>query len=336
MSSGSFDTKERVKQAVDIVDLVGSHHPTAPSGPQLRRPLPLARRHPAQPAGQSRAAVVQVLGVRHRRRRLQLRDEDRGGRVPRGPGDAGRSGGHCRRKAAAARIIRRAVPAGEAATVRTSRDGRWTSGADRRQPKRQANAVAGDGLGRKAISRCLLHPPEAEPPGAISQERGITAESIERFHLGFSPLERDWILRQQAEGDGERPRRMASAGRRSWRRSAFSLGRPRAAAITIASRAGCCFRSATPRGGRWASAAGCCRKSGHNQSRRNTSIRRKRRCSPRANCSTAWTWPARRCERTRTALVMEGYTDVIVAHQYGFQNAVAVLGTALGESHIRC
>jgi len=36
-----------------------------------------------------------------------------------------------------------------------------------------------------------------------------------------------------------------------------------------------------------------------------------------------------------TALVMEGYTDCIVAHQYGFDNAVAVLGTALGESHIR-
>ena len=32
---------------------------------------------------------------------------------------------------------------------------------------------------------------------------------------------------------------------------------------------------------------------------------------------------------------MEGYTDVIVAHQYGFNNAVAVLGTALGEPHIR-
>ncbi len=36
-----------------------------------------------------------------------------------------------------------------------------------------------------------------------------------------------------------------------------------------------------------------------------------------------------------TALVMEGYTDVIVAHQYGFDNAVAVLGTALGAEHIK-
>ncbi|MDZ7617116.1 MAG: toprim domain-containing protein, partial [Patescibacteria group bacterium] len=39
--------------------------------------------------------------------------------------------------------------------------------------------------------------------------------------------------------------------------------------------------------------------------------------------------------RSRTALVMEGYTDCIVAHQQGFQDAVAVLGTALGENHVR-
>ena len=34
-------------------------------------------------------------------------------------------------------------------------------------------------------------------------------------------------------------------------------------------------------------------------------------------------------------LVMEGYTDVLIAHQLGFRNAVAVLGTALGEDHVR-
>jgi DNA primase len=38
---------------------------------------------------------------------------------------------------------------------------------------------------------------------------------------------------------------------------------------------------------------------------------------------------------TGVALVMEGYTDCIVAHQYGFRNAVAVLGTALGTPQIR-
>ncbi len=65
-----------------------------------------------------------------------------------------------------------------------------------------------------------------------------------------------------------------------------------------------------------------------------TSTRRRRRCSPRAACCTAWTRPGRPISQSRTVLVMEGYTDVIVAHQYGFTNAVAVLGTALGERHI--
>ncbi|MGC3966321.1 MAG: toprim domain-containing protein [Pirellulales bacterium] len=32
---------------------------------------------------------------------------------------------------------------------------------------------------------------------------------------------------------------------------------------------------------------------------------------------------------------MEGYTDVAIAHQFGFRNAVAVLGTALGERHVK-
>ncbi len=38
--------------------------------------------------------------------------------------------------------------------------------------------------------------------------------------------------------------------------------------------------------------------------------------------------------KTRRALVMEGYMDCIVAHQFGFTDAVAVLGTALGAKHI--
>ena len=40
-------------------------------------------------------------------------------------------------------------------------------------------------------------------------------------------------------------------------------------------------------------------------------------------------------QKTGTALVMEGYTDVAIAHQYGFTNAVAVLGTALGQRHVK-
>ncbi|MBI2480946.1 MAG: toprim domain-containing protein, partial [Planctomycetia bacterium] len=39
--------------------------------------------------------------------------------------------------------------------------------------------------------------------------------------------------------------------------------------------------------------------------------------------------------KTKNVIVMEGYTDVIMAHQFGIQTAVAVCGTALTERHIR-
>lgn len=38
---------------------------------------------------------------------------------------------------------------------------------------------------------------------------------------------------------------------------------------------------------------------------------------------------------TGTAIVAEGYTDVIALHEAGFQNSVATLGTALTKNHIR-
>lgn len=39
--------------------------------------------------------------------------------------------------------------------------------------------------------------------------------------------------------------------------------------------------------------------------------------------------------RAKSVLVMEGYTDCIMAHQFGFTNAVAVLGTAFGKRHLQ-
>jgi DNA primase len=37
---------------------------------------------------------------------------------------------------------------------------------------------------------------------------------------------------------------------------------------------------------------------------------------------------------TRTVAVVEGYTDVVMAHQYGATNVVSVLGTAMTEQHV--
>ena len=41
-----------------------------------------------------------------------------------------------------------------------------------------------------------------------------------------------------------------------------------------------------------------------------------------------------RIVETRTVVVVEGYTDVIMAHQFGCSNVVATLGTAMSEQHV--
>jgi DNA primase len=42
-----------------------------------------------------------------------------------------------------------------------------------------------------------------------------------------------------------------------------------------------------------------------------------------------------RITKSRVAVVVEGYTDVMMAHQHGIENTVACCGTALTENHIR-
>src|SRR5204862_4149748 len=41
-----------------------------------------------------------------------------------------------------------------------------------------------------------------------------------------------------------------------------------------------------------------------------------------------------RIVETRTVAVVEGYTDVVMAHQFGVSNVVSVLGTAMTEQHV--
>jgi len=43
----------------------------------------------------------------------------------------------------------------------------------------------------------------------------------------------------------------------------------------------------------------------------------------------------KRIVETRTVAVVEGYTDVVMAHQYGCSNVVSILGTAMTEQHLQ-
>ncbi|MGQ9574481.1 MAG: DNA primase [Thermoguttaceae bacterium] len=172
---------------------------------------------------------------------------------------------------------------------------------------------------------CLLRDPEAEPARRYLQDRRITAQSIGRFRLGFCPNRWDWTLRR-ADSQGISPDLLEvvgllvrpEAGGRPYERFRGRLLFP--------------IRDVQGRpvglGGRVLPELGTTSPAKYINSPETPLFRKSEQLYGLDLAQHA-------IRKTRSVLVMEGYTDAIVAHQFGFDNAVAVLGTALGEQHVR-
>jgi DNA primase len=325
VSSSSFDSKQRVKEAIDIVDLVGSHLQLRRQGrnyvghcPWHDDTRPSLQVNPERQSfkcwvcdigGDVFSFVMKIEGVEFREALQML--ADRAGIAVEKP----------HRPAAVSEDAANDSSESSGETV-----GRAARGAEEKRTLLQAMAWAA-----KQYHHCLLHAAEAEPARQYLHDRGITAESIERFQLGFSPLERDWIL-HQAKGEvaAERLERRARiletvgiVARPAEGGSRYDRFRARVL-FTI--------RDAQGRpvglGGRVLPALGTTSPAKYVNSPETPLFMK-------SKLLYGLDLARQSLRKNRTALVMEGYTDVIVAHQYGFENAVAVLGTALGESHIR-
>jgi DNA primase len=318
VSSGSFDSKERVKQAVDIVDLVGSHIQLRRQGrnyvglcPWHDDSKPSLQVNPERQSfkcwvcdigGDVFSWVMKIEGVEFREA-LQMLADRAGIQIEKpqrhSTGTTGEAGG---------------------GSYKT------TSGLDNKRTLLQAMAWA-----EKQYHQCLLNSPQAEAARRYLEQRGITAESIEKFQLGFSPLERDWLLGQaKGEVNDDRLQR-----RIKMLESIGILARPSEGGNYYDRFKGRLLFSIHDSQGRPVGIGG------RVLPELGTTSPAKYVNSPETPLFTkskllyGLDLARESLRKTRTALVMEGYTDVIVAHQYGFQNAVAVLGTALGESHIR-
>lgn len=179
------------------------------------------------------------------------------------------------------------------------------------------------------FQRCLRDGAEADAARRYVEQRGLTPSSVQRFGLGFAPDEWQWLL-DRARAAGFPP--------------------------PVLEAAGVCSRS--PTGGRW-----------HDRFRgrlmfpirdvQGRTIAFGGRILPGAtgdNLAKYINSPetalfsksdnlyaldlareriAKLADGQREAVVVEGYTDVIMAHQVGLNHVVAVLGTALGPRHIR-
>jgi len=176
--------------------------------------------------------------------------------------------------------------------------------------------------------RCLLEAPEAEPAREYLADRGITPETIRRFHLGYSPHRWEWLL-DRARGTEFTPALLERVGlvvRRELEgghydrfrgRVIFSIRDARGRPIAFGGRVLPQLAEAT----------------GPNSAKYINSPETPLFSKSRELYGLDVARDA--IARDRQAIVMEGYTDCIMAHQFGLANVVAVLGTALGEGHLQ-
>lgn len=194
----------------------------------------------------------------------------------------------------------------------------------------------------------FLHSPEAEEARRYIRERGIDDASSERFQIGYAPLDFgavvDWV-----GADRNRVRVLETAGVLAYREDYDASGRPKPRPRFAPSpklndaerrryydrfRGRVIFpiRDVQDRvvafGGRLLP---------------NTTLKSPAKYvnSPETPIFTkskmVYGLDAARnaIRKTKKVLVVEGYTDCVMAAQFGFENVVAVLGTALGSEHIR-
>jgi len=297
----SLDAKEQVRQAIDIVDLVGSHV-------QLRR--------------QGRNYVGLCPWHDDTRPSMQVNPERQSFRC--WVCDIGGDVFDFVMKIEGVEFREALEMLAERAGVElkpTRSQGPRTAGA----PGDKPTLYQAMGWAETQYHDCLRNSPEAEPARHYLQQRGITDEEIEKFHLGFSPNQADWLLGQVASS-ANRVRILETIGVVA--RSAEG-GRPY---DRFRGRVLFSIRDAQGRpvglGGRVLPESGSTSPAKYINSPETPLF-------SKSNLLYGLDVARDPIRRSGTALVMEGYTDCIVAHQYGFGNAVAVLGTALGENHIR-
>ncbi len=318
-TSSPLDAKEQIRQAVDIVDLVGSHVPLRRQGrnyvglcPWHDDTRPSMQVNPERQSfkcwvcdigGDIFSFVMQIEGVEFREA-LQMLAERAG--ITLQPYRSSHGG-------PVSSISQPGVPEpGDPSAAPFSGEG-----------KRTLFKAMAWAEGR--YHDCLLDEPEGEPARKYLQERGITPESIEQFHLGFAPNQRDWILRQ-LKGNTQREKIIEAVG---------LVARPAEGGAPYDRFRGRVLFSIRDAQGRPVGVGGRVLPESGSTSPAKYINSPETPLFSKSNLLYGLDVAREAMRKTGQALVMEGYTDVIVAHQYGFTNAVAVLGTALGEGHIR-
>ena len=293
------DSRERVRDAVDFVELVGARTELKPAGP--RRMTGLCPFHDER---------TPSFGIDPVEKLYHCFGCGAGGDVfkfameTEGLDFAQRAGG--------ARRARRGSSSSARPRIRAR-----PSGAARRE---RLLAL----LERTAAYyvRVLWESAEAAPARAYLAERGLQEDVLREFRVGFSPRAWDRVI---GASRARRLRRGGAARRRAGlapeRRHRAARPLPRADHVPARRSQGA--RARLRRAG-----------DARPTTSRSTSTRRSPSSSTRAAWSTAPTSRARRRRASGRLVLVEGYTDVIALRQAGIPETVCSMGTALTDRQL--
>jgi DNA primase len=208
---------------------------------------------------------------------------------------------------------------GEKAGIEMPRYGQTKEKASQRQQLLEANSAAG-----AFFEKLLSHPtdPKAVEARAYLEKRGFTPEFVRKFQIGLAADAWDALLRSPAVKKFA-PQVLAAAGLLRTRESGGFYD-------TFRNRLMFPIRDENGRviafGGRVMPGS---EDPAKYMNTPETPLFSKSRCVFGLDLAR------QRIVETRTVAVVEGYTDVVMAHQYGVSNVVSVLGTALTEQHVQ-
>lgn len=167
---------------------------------------------------------------------------------------------------------------------------------------------------------------------AYLQKRGITEDSVKRFRLGYAPEERGWLV-ARARRKGFSAEVLEAAGLISRSATSDRLVRERFRGRLIFPIHDGRGRSIGFGGRILPEVEQSMASRGKNVAKYlnspETVLFQKRRILYAADLARA------ACREMGWVAVVEGYTDVIAAHQVGLGNVVGTLGTALGDDHVQ-
>ncbi|QDU90152.1 DNA primase [Pirellulimonas nuda] len=172
--------------------------------------------------------------------------------------------------------------------------------------------------------RCLLHDGQAEGARQYVADRRIDEASVKKFQIGFSPPSWEWIL-TQAKHTSFSPAVLERIG--------LAAPRQQGDGFYDRFRGRVMFPIRDVQGRPIAFGGRVLPELADDKSAKYINSPETPLFS-KSNQLYALDWARPTVSQLNQLVVMEGYTDVIAAHQHGVENAVAVLGTALTEKHL--